>query len=58
MSMARLAQQQAALDKQIAAYLAQLDCGDKEKNSTAIDRSAVQAALQQLQQQRESAADR
>lgn len=56
--MARLAQQQAALDKQIAAYLAQLDCGDKEKNSTAIDRSAVQAALQQLQQQRESAADR
>lgn len=57
-SAARLAQQQAALDKQITAYLAQLDCGDKEDTRTTIDRSAVQAALQQLQQQRESVADR
>jgi transposase len=56
-SATRLAQQQAALDKQIAAYLAQLDHGDKEEAGIAIDRSAVQAALQQLQQQRESVAD-
>jgi len=56
-SAAKLAQQQASLDRQIAAYLIQLDRGDKEETDTTMDRSAVQAALQQLQQQRESVAD-
>lgn len=52
-SAARLAKQQAALDQQIAAYLAELDRGDRQDTSAEIDRSAVQAALQQLQHQRE-----
>lgn len=56
-SAARLAKQQAALDQQIAAYLAELDRGDRQDTSTEIDRSAVQAALQQLQQQREELAE-
>jgi transposase len=52
-SAARLAKQQAALDQQIAAYLAELERDDRLDASTEIDCSAVQAALQQLQQQRE-----
>jgi len=56
MSAARLAKQQADLDKQISAYLTELDRSDKQDATTAIDRSAVQAALKQLQQQRESVA--
>jgi transposase len=53
-SAARLAKQQADLDKQISAYLTELDRSDKHDAATAIDRSAVQAALQHLQQQRDS----
>lgn len=50
----RLAKQQAALEKQIRAYLDELDRGDQQEASAVMDRSAVQAALQQLQQQRDT----
>ena len=46
---AKLAKQQAALDKQIATYLTTLDQSDRQDEETPIDRSAVQAALAQLQ---------
>ena len=53
-SAARLMQQQAALDKQIASYLTQLDHSDKAEADTVVDRSAVHAALQQLQAKQET----
>lgn len=53
-SAARLVQQQAALDKQIASYLTQLDHSDKAEADTVVDRSAVHAALQQLQAKQET----
>lgn len=55
-SAAHLAKQQTELDRQIAAYLTELDRGDRQDIVTDIDHTAVQAALQQLQQQREDVA--
>ena len=57
LSAARLAKQQTALDQQICVYLAEMDRTDKQESATTIDRTAVQAALQQLQQQRDHVAD-
>ena len=42
-------QREAALDKKIARYLAQLDEADRDEEGESIDRSAVQAALAELQ---------
>jgi transposase len=44
----KLQQREAKLDKQIAHYLAQLDEADRGEQAEAIDRSAVQAALEEL----------
>lgn len=53
---ARLARQQAALDKQISAYLVELDHSDRQESATALDSTKVRAALTQLQQQHASMA--
>lgn len=45
----KLQQREAALDKKIARYLAQLDEADRDEEGESIDRSAVQAALAELQ---------
>ncbi|SCY84310.1 Transposase DDE domain-containing protein [Pseudomonas sp. NFACC37-1] len=45
----KLQQREAALDKKIAHYLAQLDEADRDEEGESIDRSAVQAALAELQ---------
>jgi transposase len=45
----KLKQREAVLDKRIARYLAQLDEADRGEDGESIDRSAVQAALQELQ---------
>lgn len=44
----KLQQREAKLDKRIAHYLAQLDEADRGEQAEAIDRSAVQAALEEL----------
>ena len=49
LSLKRLKRQQEKLERHIADYLAQLDAGDEADASEAIDRTAVKAALQQLQ---------
>ena len=49
LTLKKLQQRDAALDKKIARYLAQLDEGDRGEESESIDRSAVQAALAGLQ---------
>ncbi|SEC79081.1 Transposase [Pseudomonas frederiksbergensis] len=45
----KLEHREAALDKKIARYLAQLDEADRDEEGESIDRSAVQKALAELQ---------
>lgn len=56
LSATRLAKQQAVLEQHISAYLVELDRCDGQEASTEIDRTAVQAALQQLQHKRDGVA--
>lgn len=49
LSLAKLKRQQARLEAQIARYLAELDEADRSEATEVVDRSAVKAALQQLE---------
>lgn len=56
-SAAQLAKQQHILEQQIAGYLAELDRGDKQEALSQLDRSAVQLALQHLQDRHQQILD-
>src|SRR5690606_36990880 len=49
LSLTKLKRQQAKLEAQIARYLAELDEADRSEAAEVVDRSAVKAALQQLE---------
>jgi len=49
LSLAKLKRQQAKLEAQIARYLAELDEADRSEATEVVDRSAVKAALQHLE---------
>ena len=52
----RLRRQEAALDKQIAEYLAQLEPADREETAAVVDKAALQAALGQLRDRQRNVA--